>query len=643
MPYVSPEQWVPVGIDSLESAADEVVRLQQSTLVVAGPGAGKTELLAQRACFLLQTGICPPPHRILSISFKRDAAKNLKERVHQRCGNHADRFDSFTLDAFSKSLVDRFMPALTEEWRPKLGYEVMTRMMRVEEMVEWFEHAGVPEGHASVNVRGMNNDRVKRLFDRMAHGEELPYSKPDVNVVVRHWGLRWWHEQLSRPPATPALSFPMLNRLAAFLLRQNPKIMTALRSTYCFVFLDEFQDTTAAQYDLIRAAFQGSPSLLTAVGDNKQRIMLWAGAMADVFEAYEKDFGAKFYHLVSNYRSAPELVRMQHIIAQALEAGTPPAMAAKVKSTGSCVLLEFSNPEDEAVGIVEVIKEGIREGKKPRDFCILVRQRTGEMIEPLKTALAEQGITLRDESQLQDLLAEPVTKFLLAILRLATRPRDPEAWETITSEVALLKGLDENGDSSSIEQEAKRLIQHAAEGFKTGGTFTNLLSELTAMVGYSALKSVYRQYLSGSYLKDTVDGLATALESLNATSGSARKAVDELIGSDVVPAMTIHKSKGLEFNTVIFLGLEDSQWWAFANQADEEKRGFFVAFSRAIEHVFFTFSDIRDERWGRMPQRKAKIGDLFTILQQAGVETVDFRGRKLFKYSSSNEGSARCR
>jgi len=91
--------------------------------------------------------------------------------------------------------------------------------------------------------------------------------------------------------------------------------------------------------------------------------------------------------------------------------------------------------------------------------------------------------------------------------------------------------------------------------------------------------------------------------------------------------MTIHKSKGLEFHTVIFLGLEDSQWWAFSNQSDEEKRGFFVAFSRAVETRLFTFCDLRDEPWGRRQQRRAQIGDLYTILKQAGVPTVNHRNQ----------------
>ena len=65
---------------------------------------------------------------------------------------------------------------------------------------------------------------------------------------------------------------------------------------------------------------------------------------------------------------------------------------------------------------------------------------------------------------------------------------------------------------------------------------------------------------------------------------------------------------------MIFLGLEDSQWWSFRKQKDEEKRGFFVAFSRAIENVYFTFSDIREGRFGRQRQGRNDIESLYKIL-----------------------------
>ena len=101
-----PQEWRPTVISELEEAAWEVLRSWSNKVVIAGPGAGKTELLAQRACYLLQTGIVKADRRILAISFKRDAAKNLKDRVGQRCDTKdAARFDSLTFDAFAKGLL----------------------------------------------------------------------------------------------------------------------------------------------------------------------------------------------------------------------------------------------------------------------------------------------------------------------------------------------------------------------------------------------------------------------------------------------------------------------------------------------------------------------------------------------------------
>ena len=122
---IRPDAWTPAGGIELEPRVDLVVRSSANAVVIAGPGAGKTELLAQRACYLLQTGICPPPRRILAISFKRDAARNLGDRVARRCAPElARRFDSLTFDAFAKNLLDRFGRALPEQWRPSEDYAI---------------------------------------------------------------------------------------------------------------------------------------------------------------------------------------------------------------------------------------------------------------------------------------------------------------------------------------------------------------------------------------------------------------------------------------------------------------------------------------------------------------------------------------
>ena len=620
MTLVNPETWTPAGLASLEPIAYAVVRSDQNSLVVAGPGSGKTELLAQRANYLLETGICAAPKRILAISFKRDAADNLRERVARRSPNRSERFDSFTLDAFAKGLVDRFYLALPEEWRPKSGYEVMIKPLRPTEIRDWLVGCGIERQ----KVEQTQDWKIKRSFDKLSQGFRLPYSEEETLEAYRRLGLRWWREQLDRRVGEPSLTFPMLNRLAAYLLTTNPKITRALRSTYGFVFLDEFQDTTSAQYDLIRSAFLGSQSVLTAVGDSKQRIMLWAGAMPNVFESFESDFAAERYPLISNYRSAPELVTIQHVIAEAVERDSP-VTEAKRESSGTCEIWEFGTPDEEAEFLADSIHRGIQEGKRYRDFCILVRQQTGNMIGPLKAALASRNIKLRDESDLQDLFVEPVVQFLLSVLRLATRRRDPQAWAKLTDDVILLYGLDEEENASKIEAECQRLLNHARSEINSGHDLHLLLSQLMAVVGEARFRSTYIQYRHGSYLSDAVSKLSVVLQEAFTNSTSAADAIDDFIGLDVVPAMTIHKSKGLEFDTVIFIGLEDSQWWSFSTQAEEEKRSFFVAFSRAIAHVFFTFCDVRVGKWGLRDQEKDNIHDLYDILSDAGVPTVDHR------------------
>lgn len=112
-------------VSVLEDNANAAVKAKGNVLVVAGPGAGKTELLAQKASYLFQTNTCRDPQKILAISFKNDAADNLKKRVIKRCGKEVEsRFISMTYDAFSKSLVDHFRFALPEDIRPESSYLV---------------------------------------------------------------------------------------------------------------------------------------------------------------------------------------------------------------------------------------------------------------------------------------------------------------------------------------------------------------------------------------------------------------------------------------------------------------------------------------------------------------------------------------
>lgn len=132
--YINIDDWLPKNGIELEEAAYCAVKSNKNALVVAGPGSGKTELLAQKTDFLFQTNLSEFPRKILAISFKKDAADNLRDRIQKRYGNdYANRFVSLTFDSFSKRILDQFRLALPQNLIPKKDYLVEDNN-RVEEV-----------------------------------------------------------------------------------------------------------------------------------------------------------------------------------------------------------------------------------------------------------------------------------------------------------------------------------------------------------------------------------------------------------------------------------------------------------------------------------------------------------------------------
>ena len=286
-----PSDWRPEGIQSLEEAAERAVRSLNNILVVAGPGAGKTELLAQRACYLLKTGLCPEPRRILAISFKRDAAKNLRDRVNLRCGQEmARRFDSITFDGFSKRLLDRFINGLPKALRPtkdyQLNFDIEKRMRALLD--------SLPTTDNALTLADMKSIGEKAFYRKHFLATSLQIPKPRTMSISLAASHELW-DRLICTERPSQIDFPMIGRLADLILRNNELVLEALRKTYSFVFLDEFQDTTNIHFDLVRTAFKGSDAVVTAVGDDKQRIMGWAGALQGIFADFCKEFEATTY------------------------------------------------------------------------------------------------------------------------------------------------------------------------------------------------------------------------------------------------------------------------------------------------------------------------------------------------------------
>jgi superfamily I DNA/RNA helicase len=625
MRLIRPEDWRPSGIDDLEPAAWNALRHAGSACVVAGPGAGKTEFLAQRADYLLETGLCRAPHRVLAISFKTDAANNLASRVRQRCPpEFANRFVSVTFDAFTKGMVDRFLNAVPTDWRPSRSYEIAFPKRKViEEFLTLARLSAPPQWQAEIASYSASDFESKIVGSyRLPAGPIAPQNAIEFTIA------RWWATQL-RPGQTSALTFVSINRLAELLLRANPHIRRALIATYPFVFVDEFQDTTYAQYDFLHAAFYGGQTIVTGVGDDKQRIMVFAGARHDAFQRLLADFGGTRFPLLFNFRSSPDLVAIQHVVARALDPNTVPTVAQTARQVDGDVAQVWSSQTiaAEAAYLAHWIANDLAtRGKVPRDYALLVKQKSDDYEQELAAAFAAHGLRIRNENHtlgktsLQDLLSDDLSRLVIAIFRLGARRRAPAAWQLVSASVLALRatGTDDEARAAKVEAELTAFL--AALRTDMGATApsrqsaVNLVRRVFEYLDLSAIARTFAEYSVGDLLQIILEAFCIHFFASADGAPNWTACLDAFEGVNQIPMMTVHKSKGLEYDTIIFVGLDDRAWWAHTPGDPEGVAAFFVALSRAKQRAIFAFCQQRGQR--------NKVAELYQLLTNAGVHEI---------------------
>ncbi|WP_345961621.1 ATP-dependent helicase [Streptomyces sp. BRB040] len=618
------EEWRPIGISNLEPAAWEALRDTGNVAVVAGPGAGKTEFLAQRAAYLLQTGICPWPQRILAISFKKDAAANLGRRVATRVPEHASRFASMTFDAFTKGLVDRFAAALPAGWRMSDGYNI--RMAPDSEVSQFLNGVAFSAPPA---LSGKLGFQPRRFVPDVVGGWQLPEDLPtddDVDAVT--YAVReWWRARYLRS-GMAEVDFVMLNRLAELLVRAVPKLRRALRMAYPVVFVDEFQDTTSAQFSFLTSVF-GERTAVTAVGDSKQRIMGWAGALPEAVKRFTDAFDATSYALAWNFRSSDSLVELQHVIASRLDPTTVRATSKASAEVGHepAVLWTFSSSDREATIIADWIAQDIAASDRtPSDFALIARQRIKDFEPLFRARLAAHGIRVRNDDArlgkmtLQDLLKSEIARLLLGLLRLANEPHGlAKVWRDVSATMERVHGA--TGDDTAQHRVGEYLAELTAQlraWLRSHPPATTAAADTVKQVVGLLDGATLRRYVKSAAPGEDLDIVLGAFEARLETTinGTAEwgNVLDEFEGTDAVVLLTAHRSKGLEYHTVFFLGIHAKQWWAYGSDRREGTSTFFVGLSRAAHRLIFTTD--RTDRTG-------PIGDLFTMLAEAGVPEID--------------------
>lgn len=530
---ITVDAWQPADGLTLEPNALRAAKEQVHCLALtAGPGAGKTEMLAQRADFLLRTGTCRYPKRILAISFKVDASSNLKERIKRRCGSElASRFDSHTFHAFAKRVIDRFRPVLTGEYALDVGYKIADR-------------------------------------------------KPG--------------------PSRTLIEFADLVPLAIQILQKSEVARNAIRQTYSDVFLDEFQDCTNLQYELLKLAFQGTSIRLTAVGDTKQKIMGWAGALDGIFQTFAGDFAATPLNMYRNFRSKPRLLRMQNEIIRVLDPVSVMPDAEMVGDEGEVFTCRFEDGRKEADYLANLIDGWIKtEQLPPAEVAVLIRNQLDLYADHLMAALEARGIPYRNEQQLQDITVEPVARLIVDYLSCLYGQREPKAWVRLMNQ--LVPFADEE-----IQSNARKDLDRLIKQQRKDAAIADLIDEpfsgwwefvraFLKQISFETLVALSPDYESHDRLKDVVRDTKARIEELLKLEPDLPKALERFSDDQAVRILTIHKSKGLEFDSVIIMAVENEIF--FGNQ-DENRCTYFVGVSRAKRRLVLTHADRRERPAG---------------------------------------------
>lgn len=534
---ISVDDWMPADGLTLEPNALRAAKEQVLSLALtAGPGAGKTEMLAQRADFLLRTGTCRYPKRILAISFKVDASSNLKERVKRRCGSElATRFDSYTFHAFSKRIIDLFRPVLMGEYALDAGYKIVDR---------------------------------------------------------------------KSGPSRSLIEFSDLVPLAILILQQSAAARNAIRKTYSDIFLDEFQDCTNLQYELLKLAFQGTSIRLTAVGDTKQKIMGWAGAMDGIFTAFLSDFAAAPLNMYRNFRSKPRLLRLQNEIIHKLDPSSVMPNQQLAGDEGELLACQFEDSRQEADNIADLIVGWIKnEQLQPAEIAILIRNQLDLYADHLMTALKARGIPFRNEQQMQDITVEPAARLIVDYLSCLYGQREPKAWIRLMNQ--LIPFADEEIQSTTckdLDLLIKKQRKESAIAELVYAPFFgwwNFVKAFLKQISIETLVSLSPEYESHNRLKEVIRDTKARIEELLKLEPDLPKALRRFSDDQAVRILTIHKSKGLEFDSVIIMAVETETFF-FKNSTEQAENlcAYFVGVSRAKRRLILTHANLRERPVG---------------------------------------------
>ena len=592
-----------MNLDSLNKQQLEAVLYNEGPLLVlAGAGSGKTRVLTTKIAYLINE-LNVDPYNILAITFTNKAANEMKERVKKLLGIDTYNMQISTFHSFGVSILRKHYD--------KVGFERNFTILDSDDSLTVIkkilkEQNLDPKVYNPKAIRNKISSAKNELIDPDSYSK---YVNNDYDEIV----LNVYRSYQNKLLKNNSMDFDDLLILPIKLLRDNPSVLESYQERFKYILVDEYQDTNQAQYILVKM-MSAKYKNICVVGDESQSIYSFRGANYKNILNFEKDYkNAKVILLEENYRStgyildvANDIIK-NNINKKDKKLWTNKGRGNKVK------YYQALNEKDEAEYVVKKIKELIINGVNKSEIAVLYR--TNAQSRNIEEALLKENIPYKvvgslffyKRKEIKDLIS--YLKLIYnsnddtSLIRIINTPKRGIGLRTIEKleETARLNNTSiYESISSGKELEFKKLIEELKESEKNL-SLTELIDKVLEKSGLiEELKQ--EESLEADIRIENLNEFKSITKGFEETYGivSLQAFLEEISlvsdveeynnNTDLVTLMTIHSAKGLEFENVFIIGLEEGLFphtnsLSLHEEIEEERRLAYVAITRAKKNL----------------------------------------------------------
>lgn len=593
-----------VSIETLNENQQEAVQTTDGPiLVLAGAGSGKTKVLTTKIAYLIEEKQVNPSS-ILAITFTNKAAKEMKERVLSLLGSVAYRIQISTFHSFGLLVI--------KENYDKLGFKVNFTILDSDDSLtiikKIMRELDLDTNH--YNPKVIRNRISGAKNELMSPDEYEKYANDDFEKLVVSIYRRYQDKLL----INNSLDFDDLLMLPIKLFKNNPEVLKEYQDRFKYILIDEYQDTNEAQYNLVKM-ISAKYKNICAVGDNDQSIYSFRGSNYRNILNFENDYEKpKVIILEENYRSTKNILNAANSVIKNNKQRKEKNLWTDNEEGEKIKYYRASDEKDEAFYVVKQIKKLLDNGIKRDDIAVLYR--TNAQSRNIEDALLRETIPYKvvgslnfyNRKEIKDLTAYLKLIYnmyddisLARIINVPKRGIGTRTIEKLMDEAALEKKSIYEVISQGKELNFKNQIE-ALRKISETSSLTELVDavlEITgmrnALVSENTIEADVRlenleEFKSITKTFEERNGLVS-LEDFLMEISLVTDVEEQRQSTDLVTLMTVHSAKGLEFDNVFIIGLEEgifphSNSFESQEGLEEERRLCYVAITRARKRLW---------------------------------------------------------